>query len=120
MFALAELNGDLEFNTEPICSHRPQAAPTTCESSKDMNTTTIATPENALPDVQTFVDRRSPAPVGNAPVRERRQFTNSHSELSADASELARAIDEYKARHRRRFINYEEVLSVVKSLGYNK
>lgn len=85
-----------------------------------MSTTTLETADNAPPAEQPFVDRRSSAPIGNAPVRERRQFTNSHNELSADASELARAIDEYKARHRRRFINYEEVLGVVKSLGYSK
>ncbi|QDU58640.1 hypothetical protein [Aeoliella mucimassa] len=78
--------------------------------------TTPDTPQEAA----TFVDRRRSVPAGDAPVRERRQFTNSHSELSADAAELARAIDEYKARHRRRFINYEEVLSVVKELGYSK
>ena len=86
-----------------------------------MNTTSIAESEtNNTQDGNGFVDRRSGLPVGNAPVRERRQFTNSHQELSSDAAELARAIDEYKAQHRRRFINYEEVLGVVKSLGYSK
>jgi hypothetical protein len=54
------------------------------------------------------------------PVRERRQFTNSHSELTPEARELAIAIDQYKLHHRRRFINYEEMLMVVKSLGYSK
>ena len=34
--------------------------------------------------------------------------------------ELALAIDRYKLAHRRRFITYEEMLSVVKSLGYSK
>jgi hypothetical protein len=53
-------------------------------------------------------------------VRERRQFTNSHSELSPDAAELAQAIDGYKLRHRRRFITFEEMLSVIKSLGYKR
>src|SRR5690606_23078602 len=67
-----------------------------------------------------FVDRRTPEGAEATPVRERRQFTNSHSELSGDAAELARAIDEYKSRHRRRFINFEEVLDVVKSLGYSR
>ena len=81
--------------------------------------TLSAMPSSADADAS-FIDRRSSTPVGSAPVRERRQFTNSHSELSADAADLARAIDEYKARHRRRFINYEEVLSVVKGLGYSK
>lgn len=66
-----------------------------------------------------FVDRRSETQVG-APVRERRQFTNSHTGLSDEAAELAQAIDQYKAQHRRRFIDYEEMLSVVKSLGYTR
>ncbi|MEM9657842.1 MAG: hypothetical protein AAF961_05720, partial [Planctomycetota bacterium] len=52
-----------------------------------------------------FVDRRAEsdreASFGGI---ERRQFTNSHSELSPEAAELARAIDHYKLRHRRRFI----------------
>lgn len=70
---------------------------------------------------ETFVDRRNyeatpPLPEG----RERRQFSNSHEGLSPEAQELAVAIDEYKVRHRRRFITYEEMLAVVKSLGYHK
>ena len=75
---------------------------------------------------QPFVDRRSSD--GDAPETdlassvgvERRQFTNSYTELSPDASELAQAIDRYKLVHRRRFITYEEMLDVVKSLGYSK
>ncbi len=53
-------------------------------------------------------------------MRERRQFTNSHSELTPEAREVATAIDQYKLHHRRRFINYEEMLMVFKSLGYSK
>ena len=34
--------------------------------------------------------------------------------------ELATAIDEHKLRHRRRFITYEEMLNVVKALGYHR
>lgn len=67
-----------------------------------------------------FVDRRSHKPANSAPIRERRQFTNSHSELSPAARELALAVDEYKLRHRRRFITYEEMLNVVLGLGYSK
>jgi len=67
-----------------------------------------------------FVDRRSHAREGRSPLRERRQFTNSHTDLTPDAEELARAIDEYKLRHRRRFITYEEMHSVITSLGYHK
>jgi hypothetical protein len=71
--------------------------------------------------VEPFIDRRNygPQPMG-ALHRERRQFTNSHDELTPDARELAQAIDSYKLIHRRRFITYEEMLSVVKSLGYKR
>ncbi len=67
-----------------------------------------------------FLDRRSPASAEPMPVCERRQFANSHSELSPDAAELARAIDQYKLHHRRRFITFEEMLAVVRSLGYHR
>jgi hypothetical protein len=68
----------------------------------------------------TFVDRRAYDPGVGRPARERRQFANSHEDLSGEARELALAIDEYKLVHRRRFITYEEMLGVVKSLGYRK
>jgi hypothetical protein len=76
----------------------------------------------ASPTVATdaFIDRRGAAPAGNEPVFERRQFANSYEELSPAAAELARAIDGYKVQHRRRFITFEEMLSVIKSLGYSK
>ena len=45
---------------------------------------------------------------------------NAHADLSGPARELALAIDQYKTRHRRRFINYEEMLSIMQSLGYSK
>jgi len=67
-----------------------------------------------------FIDRRNYEPATNAPVRERRQFTNSYAELSPAARELALAVDEYKLRHRRRFITYEEMLSVIQEVGYSK
>ena len=67
-----------------------------------------------------FVDRREPQGEGNAPGKERRQFANSHDELSSEAAELACAIDQYKLLHRRRFINFEEMLGIIKSLGYSK
>ncbi len=74
----------------------------------------------AIPKGSQFVDRRQPASPGSAPGRERRQFANSHEHLSPDAAELARAIDQYKLQHRRRFINFEEMLSIFRSLGYSK
>jgi hypothetical protein len=67
-----------------------------------------------------FVERRSPTAAPVAPSKERRQFTNSHMELSPEAQQLATAIDRYKLLHRRRIIDYEEMLAVVKSLGYRQ
>ena len=67
---------------------------------------------------QAFVDRRSPS--AEQPALERRQFTNSYTELSPEACDLAMAIDQYKLRHRRRFITYEEMLTVIRSLGYSR
>jgi hypothetical protein len=76
------------------------------------------------PDLDTptvsFIDRRSYDVAGRSPAFERRQFTNSHEGLSPEALDLAQAIDGYKLRHRRRFITYEEMLSVIKSLGYQR
>lgn len=72
----------------------------------------------STPNPETFVDRRAtPADAGNS---ERRQFGSSHSELSPDARELATAIDRYKIEHRRRYITCEEMLAVVKTLGYRR
>jgi hypothetical protein len=72
------------------------------------------------PAADEFINRRSYDPTLSMPPRERRQFTNSHAELSCGAKELADAIDQYKLAHRRRFITYEEILHVVQSLGYHK
>lgn len=72
------------------------------------------------PPDATFVERRSYDPGVGRPAHERRQFANSYDELTSEARELALAIDEYKLVHRRRFITYEEMLNVVKSLGYSK
>jgi len=66
-----------------------------------------------------FVDRRRPEGT-SVPGRERRQFTNSHEELSPAARELALAVDAYKLAHRRRFITYEEMLGVIHEVGYRK
>jgi hypothetical protein len=79
----------------------------------------IVEPPVAQTPPSTFVDRRSPAGFENMSV-ERRQFANSHEELTPEAAELARAIDQYKLFHRRRFITFEEMLGVIKSLGYHR
>jgi hypothetical protein len=65
-----------------------------------------------------FIDRRGTN--FGSPHRERRQFVDSHEELSPAARELAEAIDGYKLRHRRRFISHEELISIVHALGYHK
>ena len=67
-----------------------------------------------------FLDRRSPSAGNDAPGFERRQFSDSHSSLSDDAAELGQAIDQYKLVNRRRYISYEEMLNIMKSLGYEK
>jgi hypothetical protein len=69
---------------------------------------------------KTFVDRREGGVCQARPAHERRQFADSYEELSPEAQELARAIDAYKAIHRRRFITYEEMHAVITSLGYRK
>ena len=76
--------------------------------------------ERPATTTERFVDRRSADQGPDVKHGERRQFSNTHSGLSPEAQELARAIDEYKLRHRRRFITYEEMHSVITSLGYRK
>ncbi len=67
-----------------------------------------------------FFDRRRASGKDVGPGQERRQFSNSHEDLTPDARELGLAVDRYKLTHRRRFITYEELLHVVQSLGYSK
>jgi hypothetical protein len=71
-----------------------------------------------MESTSTFSDRRN-SDATRIGI-ERRQFTNSYDELTPEARELARAIDGYKLSHRRRFITFEEMLGVIKSLGYSK
>lgn len=70
-------------------------------------------------DNELFLDRRGTSPNG-PPGVERRQFANNYENLSPDGRELAKAIDGYKLMHRRRFITCDEMLNVMKSLGYRK
>ena len=67
-----------------------------------------------------FVDRRNPDAQRSAPGLERRQFSDAREQLSPEAAELGRAIDQYKLENRRKYVTYEEMLSVIKSLGYEK
>lgn len=67
-----------------------------------------------------FVDRRqSSVPESGQPL-ERRQFSDSRNSARPEVDELARAVDQYKLRHRRRFITFEELFDVMASLGYHK
>ncbi len=66
-----------------------------------------------------FVDRRQNRDSEYSGPN-RRQFRDSHDSLRPEVKELAEAVDEYKAVHRRRFITYEELLSVIEGLGYHK
>jgi hypothetical protein len=66
-----------------------------------------------------FLDRRQvrgPAPDGV----ERRQFSDSREVGRPEVNELADAVDQYKLRHRRRFITFEELYDVMLDLGYHK
>jgi hypothetical protein len=67
-----------------------------------------------------FVDRRVNSMDAPPAGRERRQFANSYEALTPEARELAMAIDRYKVENRRRYITYEEMLAVIRTLGYEK
>ena len=67
-----------------------------------------------------FVDRRQNPGEENPIGVERRQFSNSYDSMQPEVAELAEAIDQYKLRHRRRFITFEELYDVISSLGYHK
>lgn len=67
-----------------------------------------------------FVERRAVAEFTSPLTRERRQFGDDRACMTPDARELADAIDQYKLHHRRRFITYEEMLSVIRQLGYGR
>jgi hypothetical protein len=75
---------------------------------------------SAFVEAESFLDRRGPIQLADQPLFERRQFANTYDELSPEAGELARAIDGYKVQHRRRFVTFEEMLAVIKSLGYKR
>ncbi len=71
-------------------------------------------------DAAAFVDRRGRSGAEASPSKERRQFSDGRENLSPEAAELANAVDQYKMANRRKYVSYEEVLTVIKSLGYSK
>ena len=66
-----------------------------------------------------FFDRRK-SNRGPAEGEERRQFADSHSELSPEAREFARAVDAYKVAHGRKFVTLGEIFDVFTQLGYHR
>ncbi|MEZ5940125.1 MAG: hypothetical protein R3C18_01955 [Planctomycetaceae bacterium] len=72
-------------------------------------------PEQQAP----FIDRRRSSGATSGGL-ERRQFSDSRDSGRPEVDELARAVDQYKLMHRRRFITYEELYDVMASLGYHK
>lgn len=66
-----------------------------------------------------YVERRQ-ANQGRSNGSERRQFVDSRQTFRPEVMELAEAVDQYKLRHRRRFITFEELYEVMASLGYHK
>lgn len=75
-----------------------------------------ATVSSATPS---FTDRRH-RENEQTPGVERRQFSDARKSDRPEVDELAKAIDEYKIKHRRRFITFEEIYDVLVSLGYHK
>ena len=67
-----------------------------------------------------FADRRGLPSTPWASGPERRQFSNAYDSSRQEVNELAMAIDQYKLRHRRRFITFEELYDVIAGLGYHK
>ena len=72
------------------------------------------------PKSSVFVDRRGPDVARQPEVLERRQFCDSQDSMKPEVNELAEAVDQYKLRHRRRFITFEELHDVIVDLSYSK
>ena len=66
-----------------------------------------------------FADRRQASGMRKEGC-ERRQFIDSRRTFRPEVIELAEAVDQYKLRHRRRFITFEELYDVIAELGYQK
>lgn len=98
----------------------PSTFPAATTTTPGFNSTVVPAITPSAEQTPGFIDRRAPRPASTNTGRERRQFANSYDDLTPDAAELAVAIDQYKSQHRRRFINFEEMLSIMKSLGYSK
>ena len=69
---------------------------------------------------RSFVDRRAVSDSSRDGGPERRQFSASANLTRPEVTELSEAVDQYKLRHRRRFITFEELFDVMAELGYHK
>jgi hypothetical protein len=87
------------------------------------STTSVAAKKAAVGTDQksdpNFVDRRNESTARPARA-ERRQFGNTHQGLSEDGKELAIAIDRYKVENHRRYLTCDEMICVLRGLGYAK
>jgi len=78
---------------------------------------TIFQAQESIGDTNFSERRRATA---GAPGVERRQFSDARSSERPEIDELAKAVDQYKLIHRRRFITFEELYDVITSLGYHR
>ena len=91
------------------------------QSTSSISAVNGSTPIETTPFVPA-VDRRKrkESKESDTPDAERRQFGNTYHNLSQEGQELAQAIDRYKMQYRRRYITTDEIISVLKELGYSK
>ena len=110
-FIIAFFQASLSMSAENTTPELPSAAPSDFTIRSEFSVGT--------PGADEFVDRRSNN--GSSHNRsERRQFGSSHTGLSEDGRELALAIDRYKVEHHRRYLTCDEMLIVLRALGYSK
>ncbi|MEX0704524.1 MAG: hypothetical protein WD069_20650 [Planctomycetales bacterium] len=67
-----------------------------------------------------FLDRRQADPAQRPDGPERRQFRDARQDSPPEVRELAEAVDQYKLLHRRRFITFDELYDVIRTLGYHR
>jgi len=57
---------------------------------------------------------------GDVGKRDTSDATFPGCEIEGDELEFLRAVDEYKAKHRKKFLANTELLAIIKGLGYRK
>ena len=92
-----------------------------------VKTTTESTPDDAIDDAQTWVNRKASAQATRAAnarqASGRRRFvdpTTCEREYSMAEIEFMQAMHDYKQSSGRMFPTWSEVLEVIKALGYEK